>query len=47
MGRAKPLRESSPENAYEASGADGTWAAIYTRWLGGPAPAPPPAKYRD
>jgi polar amino acid transport system substrate-binding protein len=27
--------------------ADGTWAAIYTRWLGSPAPAPPPAKYLD
>jgi polar amino acid transport system substrate-binding protein len=27
--------------------ADGTWAAIYTRWLGGPAPAPPPARYLD
>jgi polar amino acid transport system substrate-binding protein len=27
--------------------ADGTWAAIYTRWLGGPAPAPPAARYRD
>jgi len=28
---------------------DGTWAAIYNRWLGrfGPAPAPPQAKYRD
>jgi polar amino acid transport system substrate-binding protein len=28
--------------------ADGTWAAIYSRWLGrlGPTPAPPPAKYR-
>ena len=27
--------------------ADGTWAAIYTRWLGAPVPAPPPAKYLD
>jgi polar amino acid transport system substrate-binding protein len=27
--------------------ADGTWAAIYTKWLGGPAPAPPPAKYKS
>lgn len=24
---------------------DGTWAAIYERWLGGPAPTPPPAQY--
>jgi polar amino acid transport system substrate-binding protein len=27
--------------------ADGRWAGIYTRWLGGPAPAPPPARYSD
>jgi polar amino acid transport system substrate-binding protein len=27
--------------------ADGTWAAIYIRWLGGPAPTPPAAKYLD
>ncbi len=27
--------------------ADGSWAAIYTRWLGGPAPAPPMARYLD
>jgi polar amino acid transport system substrate-binding protein len=27
--------------------ADGRWAAIYTRWLGGPAPAPPAPKYSD
>jgi polar amino acid transport system substrate-binding protein len=27
--------------------ADGTWARIYTRWLGGPAPAPPAARYKD
>jgi polar amino acid transport system substrate-binding protein len=29
--------------------ADGTWAAIYARWLSalGPPPAPPPAMYRD
>jgi polar amino acid transport system substrate-binding protein len=26
---------------------DGTWAAIYNRWMGGPAPAPPPARYQD
>jgi polar amino acid transport system substrate-binding protein len=26
--------------------ADGTWAAIYTRWLGPPAPTPPAAVYR-
>jgi polar amino acid transport system substrate-binding protein len=28
---------------------DGTWAAIYNRWLGrfGPAPSPPVAKYKD
>lgn len=26
---------------------DGTWAAIYTKWLGGPAPAPPAAKYKS
>jgi polar amino acid transport system substrate-binding protein len=26
---------------------DGTWAAIYTKWLGGPAPAPPAAQYTD
>lgn len=28
---------------------DGTWTAIYSRWLSrlGPAPAPPPARYRD
>lgn len=25
---------------------DGTWAAIYTRWLGAAAPTPPAAKYR-
>jgi polar amino acid transport system substrate-binding protein len=25
--------------------ANGTWASIYTKWLGGPAPAPPAAKY--
>jgi polar amino acid transport system substrate-binding protein len=29
--------------------ADGTWGAIYRRWLNtlGPAPAPPVARYRD
>ena len=29
--------------------ADGTWRALYTKWLGrfGPAPNPPPAVYRD
>jgi polar amino acid transport system substrate-binding protein len=27
--------------------ADGTWAAIYTRWLGGAAPTPPAARYQD
>jgi polar amino acid transport system substrate-binding protein len=26
--------------------ADGQWAASYDRWLGGPAPAPPPADYQ-
>ena len=28
---------------------DGTWSAIYSRWLNplGPAPAPPIARYRD
>jgi polar amino acid transport system substrate-binding protein len=26
--------------------ADGTWAAIYSRWLGSPVPAPPAASYR-
>ncbi len=26
---------------------DGTWARIYTKWLGGPAPQPPPAKYKS
>ncbi len=25
--------------------ADGTWASIYTKWLGGAAPAPPAARY--
>jgi polar amino acid transport system substrate-binding protein len=27
--------------------ADGEWAAIYSRWIGTPAPAPPPAHYRE
>jgi polar amino acid transport system substrate-binding protein len=27
--------------------ADGEWAAIYERWIGTPAPAPPSANYRD
>lgn len=27
--------------------ADGQWAASYDRWLGGPAPAPPPAHYQS
>jgi polar amino acid transport system substrate-binding protein len=27
--------------------ADGTWAAIYRRWLGSDVPAPPVARYRD
>jgi polar amino acid transport system substrate-binding protein len=27
--------------------ADGTWAAIYTRWLGQAAPVPPAAQYKD
>ncbi len=27
--------------------ADGEWAAIYRRWIGTPAPAPPPAHYRE
>jgi polar amino acid transport system substrate-binding protein len=27
--------------------ADGEWAAIYEHWIGTPAPAPPPANYRD
>jgi len=28
---------------------DGSWAALYTKWLGrfGPTPAPPPASYKD
>jgi polar amino acid transport system substrate-binding protein len=26
---------------------NGTWAAIYTQWLGGPAPLPPAARYLD
>jgi polar amino acid transport system substrate-binding protein len=26
---------------------DGTWSAIYAKWLGAPAPAPPAARYRD
>jgi polar amino acid transport system substrate-binding protein len=25
---------------------DGTWRRIYSRWLGAPTPAPPPARYR-
>jgi polar amino acid transport system substrate-binding protein len=31
----------------DQSRANGTWAVIYTRWLGGPAPTPPAARYRD
>jgi polar amino acid transport system substrate-binding protein len=27
--------------------ADGQWAAIYERWIGSPAPAPPPAHYQS
>jgi polar amino acid transport system substrate-binding protein len=27
--------------------ADGQWAASYRHWIGTPAPAPPPARYRD
>jgi polar amino acid transport system substrate-binding protein len=27
--------------------ADGSWGRLYTHWLGGTAPAPPPAKYSD
>lgn len=27
--------------------ADGTWTRLYEKWLGGPAPAPPAAKYSD
>jgi len=27
--------------------ADGQWAAIYKRWVGAPAPPPPPAQYRS
>jgi polar amino acid transport system substrate-binding protein len=27
--------------------ADGQWAASYRHWVGSPAPAPPPAQYRD
>ena len=26
---------------------DGQWAASYTRWVGTPVPAPPPARYKD
>jgi polar amino acid transport system substrate-binding protein len=26
---------------------DGTWARLYTKWLGGAAPAPPRAQYKD
>ena len=26
--------------------ADGTWASIYNRWLGAPAPAAPAARYQ-
>jgi polar amino acid transport system substrate-binding protein len=26
---------------------DGHWAASYARWIGGPAPAPPPLEYRN
>lgn len=26
---------------------NGTWASIYTKWLGGPAPAPPAPRYLD
>jgi polar amino acid transport system substrate-binding protein len=33
----------------EALRSNGTWTLLYERWLGrfGPAPAPPPARYRD
>jgi polar amino acid transport system substrate-binding protein len=27
--------------------ADGEWAAIYKKWIGGTVPAPPPVRYRD
>jgi polar amino acid transport system substrate-binding protein len=47
------INRSSPELVRFVNGvldqirADGTWAKIYTQWLGGPAIAPPAAKYSD
>jgi polar amino acid transport system substrate-binding protein len=47
------ISRSSPDMVRFVNGvlaqirADGTWAKLYSQWLGGAAPAPPAAKYSD
>jgi polar amino acid transport system substrate-binding protein len=47
------IRNTSPDFVRFVNGvldrmrADGSWARIYSRWLGAPVPAPPAARYKD
>jgi polar amino acid transport system substrate-binding protein len=47
MSRSAPDLVRFVNGVLDRMRADGTWAAIYTRWLGSPAPAPPAARYLD
>jgi polar amino acid transport system substrate-binding protein len=47
MSRSAPDLVRFVNGVLDGMRADGRWASIYTRWLGGPAPAPPPARYSD
>ena len=51
ISKAHPEFTSFVNGVLAGERADGTWTAIYNRWLGpvtsGPSPAPPPATYRS
>ena len=47
MSRSAPDLVRFVNGVLERIRADGTWAAIYTHWRGGPAPLPPAATYSD
>jgi polar amino acid transport system substrate-binding protein len=47
MSKSAPDLERFVNGVLDRMRADGTWAAIYTKWLGAPTPPPPAARYLD
>jgi polar amino acid transport system substrate-binding protein len=47
LSKSAPDLERFVNGVLDRMRSDGTWAGIYDKWLGGPAPAPPPARYLD